>query len=101
MSYFSKCPKCGSSNLISYGEWDIVTDHECEDCGWTKCYGSVGGFPGNQYLAEFEEEPGSFISFDDYNDLGLTDEEYQESYDSAHKEYLAYIGYKETDDLPF
>lgn len=115
--YASKCPRCGSHNLASSGEWDIVTDQFCEDCGWEKSYGHVAGFPGSQYLCRDENDLG-YNSEHDLWDLnnGPEDEtfdcdedeehafEYDESGEPAkgtHPNVTGYTDYEESDDLPF
>ena len=118
--YALKCPKCGSHNLVSYGQWDIVTDHFCEDCGWEKNYGSVGGFAGSQYLERHENDLGYNSEHDSWDmDLGPEDEDenlgfseedeehvvvYSESAEPAKGNHLCvtgYADYEESDDLPF
>lgn len=111
--YVSKCPKCGSSNIDSYGEWDIVTDQECDDCGWSKCYGSVGGFAGSQYLVRCEEYPDYDYDDSDYDhdepdcnesDKGefcvvIDDEDSNVS--TTPQAVMFYPNFEEDDDLPF
>lgn len=114
--YVSKCPKCGSHNIESYGQWDIVTDQVCEDCGWERNYGSVVGPAGSHYL-----QPncgGMDFDFDDFDPT--YDEDEEETGDPSEVIYdysivetdekqgvpvpiinLDFLDYEESDDLPF
>lgn len=67
--YYSKCPKCGNTDLYSECQWDTVTAQGCEECGWHKEIGYVGGFAGEHYL----------VPYDDYYDC----EDYEDDYDNG------------------